>query len=142
MSKVTQMHPKVGSHKLTSASKPVLASVEYRKRIGNSNGSGPGRPLGTKGLASKKPAVTTERKVPAAAAKSSVLSAHKQLPSKFPSAASKPPPVLKQPLNQKKEFQESSKGKMLAVACKPQVKLYCQHIYLHSRPLYLTFLYV
>ncbi|GFZ18921.1 SPT2 chromatin protein [Actinidia rufa] len=74
---------------------------------------------------SKKPAVTTERKVPAAAVKSSVLNAHKQPPSKFPSAASKPPPVLKQPLNQKKEFQESSKGKMLpkqlAVACKPQI---------------------
>ncbi|XP_057482685.1 protein spt2-like [Actinidia eriantha] len=125
MPKGTQMHPKVGSHKLTYASKPVLASVEYRKRIGNNNGSGPGRPLGTKGLASKKPAVTTERKVPAAAVKSSVLSAHKQPPSKFPTATSKPPPVLKQPLNQKKEFKESSKGKMLpkqlGVACKPQI---------------------
>ncbi|XP_057491627.1 protein spt2-like [Actinidia eriantha] len=126
VSKGSQMHPKVGSHKLASASKPVLASVEYRKQIGNNNGSGPGRSLGAKGLPSKKPAATTERSVPAAAAKSSLLSAHKPPPSKFLSAASKPPPVLKQPLNQKKEFQESSKGKMLpkqpAVACKPQIK--------------------
>ncbi|GFY86712.1 SPT2 chromatin protein [Actinidia rufa] len=126
VSKGSQMHPKVGSHKLASASKPVLASVEYRKQIGNNNGSGPGRSLGAKGLPSKKPAATTERSVPTAAAKSSLLSAHKPPPSKFLSAASKPPPVLKQPLNQKKEFQESSKGKMLpkqpAVACKPQIK--------------------
>jgi protein SPT2 len=114
-----QMHPKAGSHKLTSASRPILTSVERRKNLGNSNGSGPGRPLVPKDLASKKPAATSERRLPAAVAKNSPLSAQKQPSSKVQPSASKQPSILKRHMGEKKEFQEYRKEKVLP---KPQIK--------------------
>ncbi|CAL5370909.1 unnamed protein product [Camellia sinensis] len=65
MSTGSQTHPKTGPRKLISAGKPIPTSVDSRKQLGNNNGSGPGRPLGPKGLPSKMPAATTERRVAA-----------------------------------------------------------------------------
>ncbi|KAL6955515.1 hypothetical protein U1Q18_049067 [Sarracenia purpurea var. burkii] len=110
----SQTHPKSESHKLTSAGKPIPTSVESRKQLGKNNGSGPGRPLAPKALPSKIPAATTtERRVPVSVAKSSPLTVHKPPSSRVNSSATKQPPVLKQRMDQKKESQESSKGKML-----------------------------
>jgi protein SPT2 len=114
----SQMHPKAGSHKLKSASKPIQTSVEHRKQLGNSNGSGPGRPLGPKDLASKKPAAASERRLPTTVAKSSQLSSQKRPSSKLHSSASKQPSILKQHMGEKKEFQEYRKEKLLP---KPQI---------------------
>ncbi|XP_028079874.1 nucleolar protein dao-5-like isoform X5 [Camellia sinensis] len=112
----SQMHPKAGSHKSTSTSKPILTSVYSRKQLGNNNGSGPGRPLGPKCLPSKVPAAATERRVSASgskSARSSTPSVHKPPSSKLHLSAPKQPSVPKQPLELKKAIQGSSKGKML-----------------------------
>ncbi|CAL5421703.1 unnamed protein product [Camellia sinensis] len=112
----SQMHPKAGSHKSTSTSKPILTAVYSRKQLGNNNGSGPGRPLGPKCLPSKVPAAATERRVSASGSKSSrssTPSVHKPPSSKLHLSAPKQPSVPKQPLELKKAIQGSSKGKML-----------------------------
>lgn len=118
MSTGSQMHPKAGSHKLTSASRPILTSVQHRKKLGNSNGSGPGRPLGPEDLAAKKRAAAPERRVPTAVAKSSTHSAQKPPSSKLHPSASKQPSILKKHRDQKNEFQKYTKEKVLQ---KPQM---------------------
>ncbi|XP_052196115.1 probable starch synthase 4, chloroplastic/amyloplastic [Diospyros lotus] len=122
LSTSSQMLPKSGPPR-TPASKPIQKAFDPRKQIGNSNGSGPGRPVGPKSLPSKTPAATTERRVSAAGAKSSVPSVHRPPASKLHSSASKQ--VLKHPLDMKKEFQESSRAKQLpkqpVPSSKPQI---------------------
>lgn len=135
MSTGSQMHPKAGSHKLTSASRPILTSVQHRKKLGNSNGSGPGRPLGPEDLAAKKRAAAPERRVPTAVAKSSTLSVQKPPSSKLHPSASKQPSILKKHVDQKNEFQKYTKEKVLQ---KPQV---C-HIFLHAQMLRSPFLFI
>ena len=76
------LHSKVGSNKVASASKPNSRPMDPRRHLGNNNGTGPGRPLGSKGLPSKLPATTLERKVSQSGAKTSVPSLHRPVPSK------------------------------------------------------------
>ncbi|KAA8531494.1 hypothetical protein F0562_006153 [Nyssa sinensis] len=119
MSTGSQMQPKTGSHKLSSASKPNLTPVDSRKQLGHNNGIGPGRPLGQKRLPSKTPATTMEKKVSAPTAKSSMPVVHKQPSSKLHTS------VPKKPLEQRKEIQESSKAKLipkqLVSSSRPQI---------------------
>ncbi|XAR51437.1 hypothetical protein NMG60_11006069 [Bertholletia excelsa] len=136
LSSGSHTHPKAGPHKLTSGSKLLSSSHDSRRQLGNNNGSGPGRPVGPKVLPPKTPTATAERKVCAAAAKSSLPSATKPPSSKLQSSAPKQQSVLKKPLENRKEFHESSKGKILP---KQQVPSSKQQIIkppakIHSRP--------
>ncbi|GMP47364.1 hypothetical protein CsSME_00015134 [Camellia sinensis var. sinensis] len=127
MSTGSQTHPKTGPRKLISAGKPIPTSVDSRKQLGNNNGSGPGRPLGPKGLPSKMPAATTERRVAAPQRQSldQKPSVHRPPSSKLHSSAPKQASVPKQSLDQKKEAQGSSRGKMMpkqpVPSSKPQI---------------------
>ncbi|CAL5372640.1 unnamed protein product [Camellia sinensis] len=127
MSTGSQTHPKTGPRKLISAGKPIPTSVDSRKQLGNNNGSGPGRPLGPKGLPSKMPAATTERRVAAPQRQSldQKPSVHRPPSSKLHSSAPKQASVPKQSLDQKKEVQGSSRGKMMpkqpVPSSKPQI---------------------
>lgn len=118
----SQMQPKAPPQKFASARKPNLASSDSRKQLGSSNGNGSGseRPPGPKGLPPKTITSIQEKKVVVPGAKSSVHGSQKPLYSKSQSS------VPKQHLGQKKESQESSKGKMMpkqpVVSSKPQIK--------------------
>lgn len=122
-----QMHAKPGPQKLVSASKPNLMSVDSRKQLGTNNGAGPGRPAGPKSMPSKMPVASAEKKVAAPGARSSVPSLHKAPPSKLH------PSNSRQNLDQKKQFLDSNKGKMVPKqtvdSTRPQVYLYfCIHM--------------
>uniref|UniRef100_A0A5B7ALY7 SPT2 chromatin protein n=1 Tax=Davidia involucrata TaxID=16924 RepID=A0A5B7ALY7_DAVIN len=118
----SQMQPKMGSHKLTSASKPNLTSVDSRKQLGRNNGNGPGWPLRPRGLPFKTPAATMEKKVSAPPAKSSMPVVHKPPSSKLQTSIPKrsleqkkeiQTSIPKRSLEQKKEIQVSSKAKLI-----------------------------
>ncbi|RVX23971.1 hypothetical protein CK203_000660 [Vitis vinifera] len=102
-----QIQAKAGSQKLVSASKPNLMSVDSRKQLGTNNGAGPGRPVGPKSLPSKMPVSSAEKKASAPGARSSMSSLHKAPPSKLH------PSIPRQNLDQKRQFQDSNKGKMM-----------------------------
>ncbi|KAK9284420.1 hypothetical protein L1049_023592 [Liquidambar formosana] len=101
------MQPKAGSHKINSAAKPNLTSMDSRKQLGSNSANGPGRPVGQKGLPSKMPVATLEKKASAPTAKNSMAVVHKPLPSKLNSS------IPKQHLQQKRVSQEPSKAKMI-----------------------------
>ncbi|KAK2998681.1 hypothetical protein RJ639_022865, partial [Escallonia herrerae] len=113
-----QIRPKVGPQTSASTSNRTSTSVESRKQLGSSNGSGPGRPLGPKGLPSKVPN-TVVKKIAAPIGKSSINGLRQPAPSKLQSSNTKPP------LEQKKRFPESSNGrtasKQPVPSSKPQV---------------------
>ena len=102
-----QIQAKAGSQKLVSASKPNLMSVDSRKQLGTNNGAGPGRPVGPKSLPSKMPVSSAEKKASAPGARSSMSGLHKAPPSKLH------PSIPRQNLDQKRQFQDSNKGKMM-----------------------------
>lgn len=102
-----QIQAKAGSQKLGSASKPNLMSVDSRKQLGTNNGAGPGRPVGPKSLPSKMPVASAEKKASAPGARSSMSGLHKAPPSKLH------PSIPRQNLDQKRQFQDSNKGKMM-----------------------------
>lgn len=116
-------HPpsNVGSNKLPSASRPSSAPMDSRRQHSSSNGTGPGRPLGTKSLPSKNP-TPVERKVSTSAVKSSIPSSQRPHPSKLQ------PSISRQQLGQKRELQAPAKAKLLpkqpAGLSKPQVFVY------------------
>lgn len=111
-----KMESKVGPHKLASGSKPM--SPMDRKQHGSNNGSGPGWPQAPKGIPSKVPLTSTEKKIISSSAKNSIPVMRKPLGSKSQ------PSIPKQSLDRRRELQESSKGKFLSrqqVSSKPQV---------------------
>ncbi|KAK2997559.1 hypothetical protein RJ639_026409 [Escallonia herrerae] len=113
-----QIRPKVGPQTSASTSNRTSTSVESRKQLGSSNGSGPGRPLGPKGLPSKVPNTVIKR-IAAPIGKSSINGLRQPAPSKLQSSNTKPP------LEQKKRFPEFSNGRTVSKrpvpSSKPQV---------------------
>lgn len=124
---------KVGLEKLTHTGK---SSVESRKQLGSSNGSGPGRPIGPKGGPSKSfvPAtgkvsqpiarnVTSgDRRPPSSSVQSG---ARKPTPSNIQSGVHRPssshsqqPTHSKRPLAQR-EYRETSKPKVITKQAMP-----------------------
>ncbi|KAL2513352.1 SPT2 chromatin protein [Abeliophyllum distichum] len=123
-----QPRPKVGSEKLAPTSK---LSVESKQKFGKTNGSGPGRPVGIKEVASRDPAAATRKKVTTPVAKSSMPGdrkptashsqprVHKTTPSHLQSS------FPKKPLTQRKEPRETSKAKVIPkqpISSRPQIK--------------------
>ncbi|XP_004288305.1 PREDICTED: protein SPT2 homolog [Fragaria vesca subsp. vesca] len=103
------MHSKVGSNRPSSASsRPGSTSMDSRKQLGSNNANGPGRPLVPKGLPSKMPASTLERRVSAPGLKNNMSSLQKAPSSKSQSS------LLKQPLQQRKDVREPYKPSMLS----------------------------
>ncbi|XP_059642590.1 uncharacterized protein LOC132284497 [Cornus florida] len=107
MSKSTHMPPKAGSHRLTSVAKPNRTVVDSRKQLGSNSGNEPRRPLGSKGLPTKKPAAVMEKKGALPGAKSSTAGFHKPPSSKLQHA------TPKQSIESRKKFHEYSKGRMI-----------------------------
>ncbi|XP_024180518.1 protein SPT2 homolog [Rosa chinensis] len=127
------MHSKVGSNRPSSASsRPGSTSMDSRKQLGSNNANGPGRPLGPKGLPSKMPASTTERRASAPGLKNSLSSLQKA-----PSSTSQSS-VQRQPVQQRKEIREPSKPNMLSKQStglsKPQIHKPQMHKQIPSRP--------
>ncbi|PIN00349.1 hypothetical protein CDL12_27149 [Handroanthus impetiginosus] len=124
----SQSKPKVDPGKVAPTRK---LSIDSRKQLGNNNGSGPGRPLGPKGVPSKSPVPATLKTAPPVA-RNMVAATHKPtssslqpgvrkpMPSNLPSSNHRPPPSNGQPSHLKKssvprkEYQEASKPKMIA----------------------------
>lgn len=119
--------PKVGLEKLAHTGK---SSVESRKHIGSSNGSGPGRPVGPKGMHSKNSVPATGKMSQPIArnansgdrrhSSSSIQSGGTRRPtsSNIQSGIRRPPPSsesthLKRPLAQR-EYHETSKPKAIS----------------------------
>jgi len=100
-----QMHSKVGLQKPTSANKPDATLMNSKRQLGSNNGTGPGRPAGSKCLPSKTPVSIMQKKAMAPSAKKILPAVHKPLPSK--------PSVPKQQLEQRKGSQEPNKPKMI-----------------------------
>lgn len=101
------MHSADSSNKLASGSKTNLTSMNSRKQLGSNNGSGPGRPLASKGLPSKMPPSTLVKKASAPGSKSSMPVVHKTPSSKLQSS------ISKQQLEQRREPREPNKAKLL-----------------------------
>ncbi|KAJ9177444.1 hypothetical protein P3X46_012665 [Hevea brasiliensis] len=114
-----QMHSKSGLHKSTSTSKPTSTPMDSRRQLGSNNGSGPGRPTGPKGLPSKMPLSTVEKKSFAPGAKTILPGAHKPLPPKMQSS------VPRQKVEQKRALPEPKKSVIMpnkrVASSKPQI---------------------
>ncbi|KAI5588889.1 hypothetical protein BDE02_05G126100 [Populus trichocarpa] len=112
-----QMHSKVGLQKPTSANKPDATLMNSKRQLGSNNGTGPGRPAGSKCLPSKTPVSIMQKKAMAPSAKKILPAVHKPLPSK--------PSVPKQQWEQRKGSQEPNKAKMIPkqplASPKPQI---------------------
>lgn len=131
-----QMQPKAAPNKLNSTSKHALPSMDSRKQLGSNKANGPGRPMvGPKGLPSKITVANVEKRASSTqGVKDSMRGVHRVV-----SQSSVP----KQPLSQKKEYQnqESKNGKLMpkptVSASRPQVWLYWynqinSHFLVHS----------
>ncbi|KAF7809501.1 protein SPT2-like protein isoform X1 [Senna tora] len=135
-----QLHPKSGpNNKLTSTSKPNMTSAritsgDSRRHLGNNSGSGPGRPMGPKGLPSKKPGGSVVNKLSTSGIQRSVNS----VPSKTPvNAVQKPLPskaqssIPKQSVVQRKDPRELNKPKITpkqsVAQSKPQINKPLKH---------------
>ncbi|KAF7829238.1 putative starch synthase 4, chloroplastic/amyloplastic isoform X1 [Senna tora] len=104
----SQLPSKSGSNnKLTSTSKPSLASADSRKQLGNNSGNGPGRPVGPKGLPSRTPVSSMGNKSLAPSIKTPVNAAQKPPLSKAHSS------ISRQSVEQRKDAREISKPKMI-----------------------------
>ncbi|CAK7339677.1 unnamed protein product [Dovyalis caffra] len=101
-----QMHSKVGSQKPTYANKPDATSMNSKRQLGISNGTGPGRPAQPKGLPSKTPVPIMQKKASAPSVKKILPAMHKPIPSKSS--------VPKEHWEQRKGLQEPSNAKMIA----------------------------
>ncbi|XP_010275521.1 PREDICTED: protein SPT2 homolog isoform X2 [Nelumbo nucifera] len=101
-----KMPPKAGVQKVAPPSRPKSTSTDPRRELGSNSGNGPGRPVGPKGLPSKMPVPTVEKKASAVGAKSSQSGVQKApLPKLHP-------PVQKQHSEQK--FREPERNKIKA----------------------------
>ncbi|KAF2283840.1 hypothetical protein GH714_016431 [Hevea brasiliensis] len=116
-----QMHSKSGLHKSTSTSKPTSTPMDSRRQLGSNNGSGPGRPTGPKGLPSKMPLSTVEKKSFAPGAKTILPGAHKPLPPKMQSS------VPRQKVEQKRALPEPKKS--VLSTCLTNLVLVCTRQY-------------
>ncbi|KAK2982303.1 hypothetical protein RJ640_014822, partial [Escallonia rubra] len=124
-----QIRPKVGPQTSASTSNRTSTSVESRKQLGSSNGSGPGRPLGPKGLPSKVPN-TVVKKIAAPIGRSSINGLRQPAPSKLQSSNTKPQSSnMKPPLEQKKRFPESSNGRTMSKQPVPSSKPQVYYLY-------------
>uniref|UniRef100_A0A2C9UXT4 SPT2 chromatin protein n=1 Tax=Manihot esculenta TaxID=3983 RepID=A0A2C9UXT4_MANES len=115
-----QMHSKLGLHRSVSSSKPASTTMDSRRQLGSNNGSGPGRPTGSKGLPPKMPLSTMEKKSFAPVAKSILPASHKPPAPKMQSS------VPRQKVEQKRALPEPKKSvtmpnKPVAPAKKPQI---------------------
>ncbi|KAL0395866.1 UNVERIFIED_CONTAM: hypothetical protein Scaly_0035000 [Sesamum calycinum] len=123
------MPPSSQSKPKGAPEKTAKLSTEPRKQLGSHNGSGPGRPQGPKGMPSKSPMPATG-KATAPVAKNTMAGSQKANPSSIQSGARKPlpshsqsgsqrpapprsQPPLKKPMVQRKDYQESSKPKVV-----------------------------
>ncbi|KAG8373807.1 hypothetical protein BUALT_Bualt11G0063500 [Buddleja alternifolia] len=115
----SQSRPKSGMEKVGPASK---LSVESRKQLGSNNGSGPGRPLASKGSVPSKSPVSATGKVAPAITKNTMAKPHT---SQMQSGVRKPAPTHLQSGVQRqtslhgkspvlrRDYQESSKPKVM-----------------------------
>ncbi|KAJ7953466.1 Protein SPT2-like [Quillaja saponaria] len=115
-----QLHPKAGSsNKFTYSNKQNLVSTDSRKQLGRDNGSGPGLPVGQKGLPSRAAVTAMENKSSIPGIKNNVNGMQKPLSSKMQSSAPK------HHLQQKKEPREPIKPKIMpkqpVTSSKPQI---------------------
>lgn len=132
----SQCKPKVGLEKLAHTGK---SSIESRKQLGSNNGSGPGRPLGPKGVPTKG-SVPATGKVTQPIAKNTISGARKPTssptqcvarkptPSKLQSGVHRPAPSRSQPSLLKrssvqKEYQETSKPKAISKQALPSSRV-------------------
>ncbi|KAL0381475.1 UNVERIFIED_CONTAM: hypothetical protein Sangu_0211800 [Sesamum angustifolium] len=123
------MPPSSQSKPKGAPEKTAKLSTEPRKQLSSHNGSGPGRPQGPKGMPSKSPMPATG-KATAPVAKNTMAGSQKANPSSIQSGARKPlpshsqsgsqrpapprsQPPLKKPMVQRKDYQESSKPKVV-----------------------------
>ncbi|KAI4328087.1 hypothetical protein L6164_020474 [Bauhinia variegata] len=114
-----RLPPKSGpSDKLVSTSKPSMTYAYSSRQLGNNSGNGPGRPVGPKGF----PLKTSDalgNKSSASGIKKPVNGVQKPLPSKVHSS------TPKQIVEQRKEFREPNKPKMMpkqpVASSKPQL---------------------
>ncbi|XP_010254665.1 PREDICTED: protein spt2-like [Nelumbo nucifera] len=115
-----KMPPKVGLQKVAPTNRPKSISADPKRQLGSNSESGPGRPVGSKGLSSKIP-------VPAAYKKPSVVGAKSSLPGvqKVPSLKLNSS-VQKQHSEQKRDFYQPDKAKVISKqpvsSSKPQIK--------------------
>lgn len=106
----------------STASRLTSTSVDSRKQLGRSEGSGPGRPSGHKALPSKMPVATKQKVIPPPVARGSVPSGHKPPPSRPAAAAAS---YKKPPLEHKRDDRGPSNGNIIrkpVVSSKPQMK--------------------
>lgn len=119
------MQRKSGPHMIVSAGKSNLTPATSKKQLGSNYGNGPGRPVVAKGLPSKMPITSMERKISAPTAKQYPPLAKNSLPGVNKSLPSKNSTMPKKPLQQKREVQEPSRGKLIPkqpmTSSKPQV---------------------
>ncbi|KAK6128737.1 hypothetical protein DH2020_037520 [Rehmannia glutinosa] len=101
----SQSRPKVGPERTAPAGK---LSIESRRQLGSNNGSGPGRPMASKGVPSKSP-VPNSGKANPAVAKNAM--ADRLLRRVQPSVLKKPPV--------QREYQETSKPKVMSKQALP-----------------------
>ncbi|CAN1815444.1 hypothetical protein LINPERHAP1_LOCUS27460 [Linum perenne] len=99
-----QPPPRTGSHKATSTSgaKPNMVPADSRRQPSTSNGIGPGRPAGPKGLPPKPAHGHSERKAPPTASKTHSQGAQRPPPSRMPSG-------IQRQQEQRKTVQEPSR---------------------------------
>ncbi|MCD7467263.1 hypothetical protein HAX54_004592 [Datura stramonium] len=110
-----QVQPKAVIQKSVSINKPTQPTLDSRKQFGSSNGSGPGRPLGPKGVPPKVTGDLNDKKVLTPGAKSTVPASHKPTPSRVQH------PVPRQSSVQNRIPLESGKSKQGLPVSKPQV---------------------
>ncbi|XP_009781867.1 uncharacterized protein LOC107779433 [Nicotiana tabacum] len=103
----SQMQPKAAIQKSVSINRPTQPSLDSRKQFSSSNGSGPGRPLGPKGVPTKVTGNPNDKKFLAPGAKSNVAALHRPTPSKML------PSVRRQSLVQNRVPLESGKSKVM-----------------------------
>ncbi|CAN4109880.1 unnamed protein product [Withania somnifera] len=83
----SQMQHKAVIQKLVSINKPTQPMLDSRKQFGSSNGSGPARSLGPKGVPGKVTGDLNDKKYSTPGAKSTVSAFHRPTPSRVQSTA-------------------------------------------------------
>ncbi|XP_050363632.1 uncharacterized protein LOC126782422 isoform X2 [Argentina anserina] len=122
-----QIHSKVAPTRPSSASgRPGSTSMDSRKQLGSNIANGPGRPLGPKGLPSKIPASTSERRASAPGLKNSKSSVQR---TSLKSESS----LLKQPVQQRKDVRESYKPTILSKQSRGSPKHQNQKPQMHKK---------
>ncbi|KAJ8531061.1 hypothetical protein K7X08_025792 [Anisodus acutangulus] len=117
----SQMQPKSLIQKSASINKPTQPTLDSRKQFGSSNGSGPGRPLGPKGVPPKVTGDPNDKKFLTPGSKSTLPASYKPTPSRVQ------PTVPKQYSVQNRIPLESGKSKVMSKqgvpVPKPQVAI-------------------